>query len=60
MATLKKTTKTTSADLHSRVVELHAKIAAVRLEIKAGKTKNTNAHKSLRKELAQTLTKLNQ
>jgi ribosomal protein L29 len=53
-------TKTTTDNPQSKLQELRTKIAAVRLEIRAGKTKNTNAHKALKKELAQTLTKINQ
>ena len=48
---------TTSKEFTSKVMELKAKIAAVRLDIKSGSEKNTNAHKALRTELARLLTK---
>ena len=37
--------------------ELKIKIAGIRLNIRAGKEKNTNAHKKMKKQIAQLLTK---
>jgi len=39
--------------------ELKAKMLGIRLAIKAHQEKNTNAHKTLRKQIAQLLTKGN-
>jgi ribosomal protein L29 len=50
MATKK--TKTTSS-----LSDLKQKYATLRVDIKAGREKNTNAHKSLKKKIAQLLTK---
>lgn len=52
-----KATTNTTKEFVSKVMELKAKIAAVRLDIKSGAEKNTNAHKALRTELARLLTK---
>lgn len=41
----------------NQIEELKTKIMSIRLNIKAHQEKNTNAHKALRKELAQLLTK---
>lgn len=48
----KKTTPTTN------VFELKKKLLEIRLAIKARQEKNTNAHKALKKQIAQELTKL--
>lgn len=45
-------TKNTTANLD----DLKIKLADIKLKIKAGQEKNTNAHKSLKKEIAQILT----
>ncbi|HOX96269.1 MAG TPA: 50S ribosomal protein L29 [Candidatus Woesebacteria bacterium] len=37
--------------------ELKIKLAEIRLKIKAGHEKNTNAHKKIKKQIAQHLTK---
>lgn len=37
--------------------ELKIKIADIKLNIRAGKEKNTNAHKKIKKQIAQLLTK---
>ncbi len=44
-------------DLQTQLAQLKTKLAHVRLTIKAGQEKNTNAHKKLKKEIAQLLTK---
>ncbi len=54
------TKKTSTTDLPTTLTKLQAEYARVRLEIKAGKIKNFNAHKSLKKQIAQTLTKMRQ
>ena len=43
--------KTTSSPLE----KLRLELAKTRLEIKAGKNKNTNAHKKIKKQIAQLL-----
>ncbi len=48
--TNKKTNPTNLSDLKARLME-------VRLNIKARQEKNTNAHKALKKQIAQLLTK---
>ncbi len=48
------------AELAKKVSELRGQLLTKRLDIKAGMEKNTNAHKPLKRELAQLLTKLNQ
>lgn len=53
----KAVTTTTNKEFISKVMELKTKIASVRLDIKSGTEKNTNAHKALRTELARLLTK---
>lgn len=55
-----KTTKSTTTNPQLQVSDLRLKLQTIRLEIKAGKQTNTNAHKKLKKELAQLLTKLKQ
>jgi len=42
------------------LLELKKKLALLRINIKAGKEKNTNAHKKLKKQIAQLLTKASQ
>ena len=37
--------------------ELKIKLADIKLKIKAGQEKNTNAHKKIKKQIAQLLTK---
>lgn len=49
----KKTTTTTTQNLE----ELKVKLSEIKLSIRAGQEKNTNAHKSLKKQIAQLLTK---
>ena len=49
--TKKKIATTTS------LAELKTKLVSIRLSIKSGQEKNTNAHKKLKKEIAQLLTK---
>lgn len=39
------------------LAKLKLEISKIRLEIKAGKQKNTNAHKKIKKTIAQLLTK---
>lgn len=56
----KETNTNSSSDLIKKIAEVRGKLTAVRLDIRAGVEKNTNAHKKLKKELAQLLTKLNQ
>jgi ribosomal protein L29 len=58
MAT-KKTETTNRSELLKKIAELRGKLQEVRLNIRAGQEKNTNAHKKFKKELAQLLTKLN-
>jgi|APSaa5957512535_1039671.scaffolds.fasta_scaffold275642_1 hypothetical protein len=56
MATKKgKTSKKTPNSL----AELRKKYTVTKINIKAGKEKNTNAHKSIKKQIAQELTKRN-
>lgn len=50
-------TKTTNP--LNEIRDLKLKIQDIRMSIKAGIEKNTNAHKAARRELAQKLTKLN-
>jgi ribosomal protein L29 len=50
-------TTTTNKEFAAKVMELKTKIAEVRLNIRSGQEKNTNAHKPLRAELARLLTK---
>lgn len=57
MATKKTTTKTDKVlNRDQEVAKTRQELAAVRLDIKAGVEKNTNAHKALKKKLAQLLT----
>lgn len=53
MATKKQTTNEQVTSLE----KLRAELTKIRLEIKGGKLKNTNAHKALRKQIARDLTK---
>ncbi|HEX9008606.1 MAG TPA: 50S ribosomal protein L29 [Patescibacteria group bacterium] len=41
------------------LAELKTKLVEIKLSIKAGQEKNTNAHKKMKKEIAQLLTKSN-
>ena len=55
-----KTVKTAKVEKTQDVLsELKTKLVEIRLTIKAGQEKNTNAHKKLKKEIAQLLTKNN-
>ena len=45
--------------MDKQITDLRSKLQDTRLQIKAGKITNTNAHKKLKKELAQLLTKQN-
>lgn len=49
-------TKTKTANTINNLDELKIKIADIKLRIRAGQEKNTNAHKKLKKEIAQILT----
>lgn len=49
--------KTKTDTTISTIDELKIKIAGIKLHIRAGQEKNTNAHKKLKKEIAQFLTK---
>lgn len=53
----KKTTNTTNTK--DSLTELKVKLSEIKLTIKAGQEKNTNAHKKIKKEIAQLLTKNN-
>lgn len=53
-----KKTKTTKKKSLSPLAELRKKYAIIRVDIKAGREKNTNAHKAIKKQIAQELTKL--
>lgn len=53
------TKKTENTD-QNKLIALRLKLSEVKLNIKAGIEKNTNAHKPLKKEVAQLLTKINQ
>lgn len=52
-------TKTKSTNLQTQLQEARAKLAQTRLEIRAGKISNTNAHKATKKLIAQLLTQIN-
>lgn len=52
--------QTTTNDLQTTLGKLRSDLVKIRLEIRGGKSKNTNAHKQLKKQIAQTLTKKNQ
>ncbi len=54
------TTTKDNLDLVKKINETRLKLWQTRLEIKAGKNKNLNAHRPLNKLLAQLLTKLHQ
>lgn len=56
MATKKSETTNPQVEINKLKTELRQ----VRLDIKAGVEKNTNAHKSLKKQLAQALTRAHQ
>jgi hypothetical protein len=58
MATEKTKTPSDRDQLLIKVGQLRGKILETRLNIKAGTEKNFNAHKPLKRELAQLLTKL--
>lgn len=49
-------TKTKTETPAANLDELKIKIAGIRLNIRAGKEKNTNAHKKMKKQIAQLLT----
>ncbi|OGD83948.1 50S ribosomal protein L29 [Candidatus Collierbacteria bacterium RIFOXYD1_FULL_40_9] len=49
-------TKTKTTKTIANLDELKIKFADVKLQIKSGQQKNTNAHKALKKEIAQILT----
>ncbi len=50
-------TKIKSEKTIANLDELKIKFADIKLQIKSGQQKNTNAHKALKKEIAQILTK---
>jgi len=52
-----KTVKTAKVEKSQDLASLKTKLVEIKLTIKAGKEKNTNAHKKLKKEIAQLLTK---
>jgi len=54
MATKK---KKTTKKAPSSLAELRKKYTMTRINIKAGREKNTNAHKKIKKQIAQLLTK---
>lgn len=43
-------------DKANQITKLKFELTKVRLEIKSGKNKNTNAHKKIKKQIAQLLT----
>ena len=47
----------TKEELQTKLEELKTTLTQVRLSIKAGQEKNSNAHKKIKKEIAQLLTK---
>lgn len=49
----------TKTDIIQTIDELKIKLSGIKLNIRAGQEKNTNAHKKLKKEIAQLLTKGN-
>ncbi len=49
-------TKSKSQNSIANLDELKIKFADIKLQIKSGQQKNTNAHKALKKEIAQILT----
>ncbi len=60
MATIKKTTtKDKDIDLNQELKQLRLKLSEIKLNIKAGLEKNTNAVSPVKKQIAQLLTKLN-
>ena len=59
MAKKEITTTTKKVDPYIAVNDLKLKLSMLRMEIKAGKNSNTNAHRPLTKEIAQLLTKIN-
>lgn len=54
------TKKNTTTNLHQQLADARLKFAQVYLDVKAGKNTNTNAHKPLKKQIAQLLTQINQ
>lgn len=46
--------------LLKKIADTRAKLLQVRLDIRAGSERNTNAHKDLKRQLAQLLTSANQ
>jgi len=50
-------TKSKTENTIKNLDELKIKFADIKLQIRAGQQKNTNAHKKLKKEIAQILTK---
>lgn len=60
--TSKKATETQSKknSKNKSLLELKKELINVRLKIKAGQEKNTNAHKTIKKQIAQLLTKQSQ
>lgn len=58
MATKTTTTTTDTKDLLKKIKEVRLQLWDTRLNVKAGKEKNTNAHLPYKKQLAQLLTKL--
>ncbi|MBU1199992.1 hypothetical protein KJ953_00480 [Patescibacteria group bacterium] len=54
MATKK---KKNTKNVPSSLAELRKKYTMTRINIKAGREKNTNAHKKIKKQIAQLLTK---
>lgn len=53
------TKKTTTTNPIQQLADLKQKYSEVRLDIRSGKNSNTNAHKQLKKEIAQLLTQIN-
>jgi small subunit ribosomal protein S17 len=49
-------TKSKTTNTIKNLDELKVKLAEIKLQIRAGQNKNTNAHKKLKKEIAQILT----
>lgn len=58
---VKKTpTKSKASKGNKTLIELKKDLINLRLKIKAGQEKNTNAHKAIKKQIAQLLTKQTQ
>lgn len=49
--------KKITTNSQNNLAELKTKFSEIKLTIKAGQEKNTNAHKKIKKEIAQLLTK---